>query len=108
VPFTSAASSRKSLSDCKLGPVSTVYGRALPSILALYTPTGHSLTPVLLQGSPANTEEMELLSSEEQEDPPVSPFGSAEDYAPVSPGNSGGSLKPASPTGLVIGFGSLA
>lgn len=37
-----------------------------------------------MQPSPANTEEMELLSSEEQEEQPVSPFGSAEDYAPVS------------------------
>lgn len=57
---------------------------------------------VLFQHSPANTEEMELLSSEEQEDPPVSPFGSAEDYAPVSPGNSGSSLKPES--NLVMGL----
>lgn len=56
----------------------------------------------VLQHSPANTEEMELLSSEEQEDPPVSPFGSAEDYAPVSPGNSGSSLKPES--NLVMGL----
>ncbi|XP_067932584.1 uncharacterized protein [Watersipora subatra] len=68
IPFKSAASSRKSLSDSKLG-----------------------------MNSPANTEEMELLSSEEQEDQPVSPFGSAEDYAPVSPGTAGASsLKPPS------------
>ncbi|KAF6018488.1 DNTTIP1 [Bugula neritina] len=51
LPFKSVASSRKSLSDSKLGV-----------------------------NSPANTEEMELLSSEEQEEPTVSPFGSAEDY----------------------------
>lgn len=35
---------------------------------------------ISLQNSPANTEEMELLSSEEQEEPTVSPFDSAEDY----------------------------
>ena len=45
---------------------------------------------------------MELLSSEEQDDPPVSPFGSAEDYAPVSPSNAAASsLKPPTSPGVI-------
>lgn len=55
-----------------------------------------------MKPSPANTEEMELLSSEEQEEQPVSPFGSAEDYAPVSPSNHASSLKDGGPANLVM------
>lgn len=49
---------------------------------------------------------MELLSSEEQEDAPVSPFGSAEDYAPVSPNTTAAasSLKPPTSPSAVIGL----